>query len=321
MTRGRKPLPPVETIDMPATVMQVAHANAANANALISLEADAQARHQAVALQFAEGVAYERERVITEARYLMAASADAMLEAGKRLIQIKENEPHGDFIDIVTNRLGLGERSARSMMAAALKYLQPQLAGQRAALLALGKTKLFDLAFEADDDLAALADGGTLAGATLDEIDAMTSRELRARLRDAKADLQAKDRLLADKNERIDRLSTERDFRLADETKAQLDDLASATAGAEVQLIRLAQVVGRVANEGGAPLRKRAQQAVQYLVAHLAELVDENGIEVSLAEGLNQRPEWLVSLPDDAAAEPAAHATQKAPPAKHKGRR
>ncbi|HAK0561736.1 TPA: DUF3102 domain-containing protein, partial [Salmonella enterica] len=59
-----------------------------------------------------------------------------------------------------------------------------------------------------DEELDALADGGTVAGATLDDIDRMTSRELKAALREARETNAAQQRVLADKNEKIDTLST-----------------------------------------------------------------------------------------------------------------
>ena len=47
--------------------------------------------------QFGEGLPYERDRIVHETKFYMAQSAEAMLEAGKRLIILKECEPHGDF--------------------------------------------------------------------------------------------------------------------------------------------------------------------------------------------------------------------------------
>jgi hypothetical protein len=72
----------------------------------------------------------------------------------------------------------------------------------------LGKTKLFELMTEDDEDLVELADGGTIAGMSLDDIDRMTSRELKAALREARETNAAQQRVLADKNEKIDSLST-----------------------------------------------------------------------------------------------------------------
>lgn len=158
--------------------------------------------------QFGDGLPYERDRIVHEARFYMAQSAEAMLEAGKRLIILKENEPHGDFIDIVESQLSLSKRTAQVMMQASLKYLSPKLEPKAQALALLGKTKLFELMTEDDEDLVELADGGTIAGMSLDDIDRMTSRELKAALREARETNAAQQRVLADKNEKIDSLST-----------------------------------------------------------------------------------------------------------------
>ncbi|EJX4577408.1 DUF3102 domain-containing protein [Salmonella enterica] len=159
--------------------------------------------------QFGDGLPYERDRIVHETRFYMAQSAEAMLEAGKRLVILKENEPHGDFTNILENDLGLAPQVARRMMQASVKFLgngddQPK----RSALSVLGKTKLYELMVLDDEELDALADGGTVAGATLDDIDRMTSRELKAALREARETNAAQQRVLADKNEKIDSLST-----------------------------------------------------------------------------------------------------------------
>lgn len=159
--------------------------------------------------QFGDGLPYERDRIVHETRFYMAQSAEAMLEAGKRLVILKENEPHGDFTNILENDLGLAPQVARRMMQASVKFLgnggdQPK----RSALSVLGKAKLYELMVLDDEELDALADGGTVAGATLDDIDRMTSRELKAALREARETNAAQQRVLADKNEKIDTLST-----------------------------------------------------------------------------------------------------------------
>ena len=72
----------------------------------------------------------------------------------------------------------------------------------------MGITKLIDLAVEDDEDLAELAEGGTLAGLTLDEIDCMTSVELRASLRAEREKTAAQDEVLAAKSRKIDEQAT-----------------------------------------------------------------------------------------------------------------
>ena len=175
----------------------------------LSVNLNAMSEHRLeIMKQFGDGLPYERDRIVHETRFYMAQSAEAMLEAGKRLVILKENEPHGDFIDIVESQLSLSKRTAQVMMQASLKYLSPKLEPKAQALALLGKTKLFELMTEDDEDLVELADGGTIAGMNLDDIDRMTSRELKAALREARETSAAQQRVLADKNEKIDALST-----------------------------------------------------------------------------------------------------------------
>ncbi|MFP1740030.1 DUF3102 domain-containing protein [Lonsdalea quercina] len=208
---------------------------------------NALSQHQTrIMQQYGEGLPYERDRIIHEARFYMAQSAEAMLEAGKRLVILKENEPHGTFTTIVENELGLAPQVARRMMQASVKFLgygdgsQPK----RSSLRVLGKTKLYELMVLDDDDLDQLAEGGTVAGATLDEIDRMTSRELKAALRESRENSAAQQRVLADKNSKIDELATrlEKKSRIAtpepDPQSAQLRAEVSAIAfDAEAHLL------------------------------------------------------------------------------------
>ncbi|EMZ6148061.1 DUF3102 domain-containing protein [Escherichia coli] len=173
----------------------------------VSLNAMTQHRME-IMQQFGDGLPYERDRVVHEARFYMAQSAEAMLEAGKRLIILKENEPHGEFIKILESELGLAYRTSVRMMQASTKYLSPTLKPNVPTLAHLGKAKLFELMTEDDEELAELADGGTLAGMTLDDVDRMSVRELRQALREARETNAAQQRVLADKNEKIDSLST-----------------------------------------------------------------------------------------------------------------
>ncbi|EMV2347391.1 DUF3102 domain-containing protein, partial [Escherichia coli] len=80
----------------------------------VSLNAMTQHRME-IMQQFGDGLPYERDRVVHEARFYMAQSAEAMLEAGKRLIILKENEPHGEFIKILESELGLAYRTSVRM--------------------------------------------------------------------------------------------------------------------------------------------------------------------------------------------------------------
>ncbi len=226
----------------------------------VSLNAMTQHRME-IMQQFGDGLPYERERIVHEARFYMAQSAESMLEAGKRLIILKENEPHGDFTNILENDLGLAPQVARRMMQASVKFLgngdeQPK----RSALSVLGKTKLYELMVLDDEELDALADGGTVAGATLDDVDRMSVRELRQALREARETNAAQQRVLADKNEKIDSLST----RLEKKSRIQPPE-------PDEEVKKLRAEVTALAVEAESAIAVRLSSAFETLCAYCAE--------------------------------------------------
>jgi len=168
--------------------------------------ADAHHQHLAtIDATYGDGLPYDPQRLINEARFYLQQSADAMLEAGKRLIVLKEHEQHGEFTHAL-EQIGIHPRAAQRMMQAAVKF-----SGSNATLAShLDKSKLLELMIEEDDDLEALANGGTLAGLTLDEIDRMTRDELRKALRtardDASQERETHEALLANKDNKINEL-------------------------------------------------------------------------------------------------------------------
>ncbi|EJE7848221.1 DUF3102 domain-containing protein [Salmonella enterica] len=193
---ARKPIP-TQTIDV---IDGAAPDN-------LSVELNEISQHRvAIMERFGEGLPYDRERIVHETKFYMAQSAEAMLEVGKRLVILKESEGHGNFTSIVTDQLGLAERTARLIMQAALRYTSPALESKRQTFAVLDKSKLFELMTEDDESLVELAEGGTVAGMTLDDIDRMSVRELRKALRESKEDLSASRKLNAEKSQEINEL-------------------------------------------------------------------------------------------------------------------
>ena len=225
----------------------------------VSLNAMTQHRME-IMQQFGDGLPYERDRVVHEARFYMAQSAEAMLEAGKRLIILKENEPHGEFIKILESELGLAYRTSVRMMQASTKYLSPALKPNVPTLAHFGKAKLFELMTEDDEELAELADGGTVAGLTLDDVDRMSVRELRQALREARETNAAQQRVLADKNEKIDSLST----RLEKKSRIQPPEPDE-----EVKKLRAEETA--LAVEAESAIAVRLSSAFETLCAYCAE--------------------------------------------------
>lgn len=294
MTRGRAPRPdPIA----PTDVMDRATLQADSA-ALTELGR----RSAEVAESYGDGLPYDRNRVISEARFFMGQSAEAMLEAGKRLVQIKENEEHGEWTRICEEQLGLASRTARTMMQAAVRFLGPDLASKRPApaVLALGRTKLIELLTQPDEEIEELAGGGTVAGLTLDEIDSMSARQLRDALRAEKAarqkDAKAKQKVIDGKESKITALEEQLAHRASAEPSEleayQLSAVRDAGLAAEMAI---RQLVGEANTVLQGPASEAtgtaARQAVEFVAQVFAGLINEHGIVVDFTEAVS--PHWL----------------------------
>lgn len=281
MPRGRKISPTTPQIDP-----QLDHAALARAGAAMT---EMGKRSAEIAERFADGLPYDRERVVTEAKFLMAQSAEAMLEAGKRLIQIKENEPWGEFTTIVEKQLGLNERTARVMMQAAVKYLSPALESKRQSIAVLGKSKLFDLMVESDESLADLAEGGTIAGKTIDEMQAMTRRELQAALADARQTVEAKDKVIAKRDAKISKLEEKAEAEGDTATLAEIQERIRTLVAAA---IALGNVVLDLDDRGiTEEMRTMVNADCEYAAQTFADVLQRAGIPVQFEEMVD--PSWM----------------------------
>lgn len=304
---ARKPNPHPEAPEGDADAGALAEAGAAlNVVSQRSVE---------IASVYGEGLPYERERVVAGIQGHAAQTAIGMLGMGKGLVLLKENEPHGEFARICTERLGISARSAQQLMQAAVKYLARgvQTKARAPALLALGHSKLLELVTQPDEVIEELADGGTVAGMTLDDIDAMTSRELREALKTERAarakDNKAKQKVIEGKESKITELE-EQLARRADPTEKeanQLSDLGVTGSAAALALRQLAASAGAVlgdpANEATATA---ARNAVTYVAQLFVGLVNEIGVAVDFEHEVT--PIWLEGV--KGAAE-AHHAKKK----------
>jgi len=130
-----------------------------------------------------------------------------LFSIGSRLLLLKEQCEHGDFMERV-ERLDIAPRMAQRFMQATLKFAN---ASTSTHLQKLGKSKIVELLALDDEEVKELEYAGSVRGISLDEIDSMSVSELRKQLRDAKAKDEAKDKLLAKKNGEIDQLHTKLD--------------------------------------------------------------------------------------------------------------
>jgi hypothetical protein len=257
-------------------------------------------RSQEISQRFGDGAPYEQRRLVHETRFYLGQSAEAMLEAGRRLLQIKENEPHGEFLRIVEDELQLPRRTASALMAAAAKFLNPRLTANGQTFAHLSRSKLLELVTVPDDELVELAEGGTLAGHTIDEIDAMSVRELKAALRDLRERAAAKDRVITKTKAKVTELEEAEERRrngTRDEREtAQMEDLRTAGLEADMALLRLAAAVDQVIEQAATPATElAAKQTLDWVVARLAETLEARGFHTEWG-GEVTPPQWMQAM-------------------------
>lgn len=266
---------------------------------------DVDRRNQQVAKldeRFGSGLPYDRRRLVLEARSIVVLTGEALLELGKRLLLLKEHEPHGEFLQAL-GEIGVADRFARKAMQAALKFGQPNRPST-ADFAGLGQGKLIELLVLDDEEIAELKEGGTVVGLALDQIDRMSTRELRAKLRkhveETKKERDVNERLLADKNKKIDEL----DAKLARREAApeaernqalikELWDSAFDVAGSQIRLLKVFRAINETHPDGRMPLSiaQAREQGLSYLMQLLIELQEQFGIQVNLEDMVS--PPWM----------------------------
>lgn len=137
-------------------------------------------------------------------RFYQQRTAEACLELGKRLVLLKEASLHGEFKPRL-ELLGIEYTAASRFMAVAAKF--SKVATSQLLKMAASQGKVIELLVLDDQEIAELSDAGTVRGMAIDKIANMGVRELRTALREAKAEKVADDKLMADKNAKLDKLS------------------------------------------------------------------------------------------------------------------
>ena len=175
MSDNGVPMPPVPAIDRGVGVLDEEPAD----DGLVPVGAAEADR------LYGDDAPYDRDRLTAEVRHHLGQGVLAMLEAGRRLIVLKEHEEHGAWLPLL-ERIGISHNVAKSVMRAARKFLDGP---NRELVTHLGSaTKVYELALMDDDDLDELREGNSVAGVDLDDIARMSPSELRATLRKERRD-------------------------------------------------------------------------------------------------------------------------------------
>ncbi|WP_246262223.1 hypothetical protein [Aromatoleum evansii] len=135
----------------------------------------------------------------------MRRSVEACLEVGRGLTVLKSACPHGNFIARL-DVLGIEQSVAQRFMQTARKF--SNTASTQLLKAAGSQTKLFEMLVLDDEQIEELELTGQTGELSLDDVATMSVKELRTAVREMREQKKATERLLADKNAKIDELST-----------------------------------------------------------------------------------------------------------------
>lgn len=212
MTAGRKPLAMPQMAEPEA---DMARAGAGfelmrdEQRGAIARSVEAEQHVRAVALQVGyqlPGEGIDPDLIQRDISANMRRSVEACLEVGRGLAVLKAACEHGQFMARL-DVLGIDDRVARNFMSAARKFSNRSSTSVLAA--AGNQTKLFELLILDDDQVEELELTGQTGELKLDEIAAMSVKELRAALREARAELKATEEISSEKTQRIEALQRE----------------------------------------------------------------------------------------------------------------
>lgn len=212
-----------------------------------------------------------------------------IFELGGYLLLLKEACPHGQFLPAL-ERLGIGVEASRRYMQIAKRFANSSTSRH---LEALGMSKLVELLPLDDDQTLELAELGQTGELALDDVARMSVKELRAAVREVRAEREADRQLLDKKNARIDKLEREKG-RIArlqgDEALAQIQKEAGVILAEVLGLVRgnLRQALIALSEFAG-DQRPHMAGMLGQLGSDLAALRDEFGLHIDPGSA---KPEW-----------------------------
>jgi hypothetical protein len=232
-------------------------------------------------MQYAlDGEAYSLPRIRAMMPIALEMTRMGILWLGRALILVREHETkdaYGAFLD----EFAISSHTAREYMRAAIAIRE------RPQLETLGASKVLALASEPDEKLDALIDGGTLAGHTLDEIDSMTTRELkdalRAERKEREEEKAADEEIIRGKDERINKLMRSKRKLETSSVREQVDDLLRDMDECAVALAQQATQLSRGIND----VRRAYEEAGEQ---------PEPEVEARISQNVELGAQWLREL-------------------------
>lgn len=204
---AKHPTPAAEVIDVKIDTDVVAQDySAAREMALITAQQDSAVR--AVALQMGYALpadCTDPDLIQRDISANMRRSVEACLEVGKGLRVLKEACAHGNFMSRL-DVLGIDDAVAQKFMQAARKFSNTSTS-RHLTQAVKNQSQLFELLILDDAQIEELELTGQTGELALDDVATMSVKELRKAVREAKAEKEATEKLLENKNKQIDKLS------------------------------------------------------------------------------------------------------------------
>jgi hypothetical protein len=204
---------------------------------LVERESEYQRTKQLLVAEFGEGLHWDPDHYTAAIAAEMKRGCEAFLRAGRLLVVAKGCASHGEWSGML-DRLGLEPRQAQRMMEAARRVAAlPNASTSTHLLEAAGSpSKLIELLSLPEEQFTQLAEEGETGELSLDDVAKMGVRDLRNAVREARADLDAKDERAAERERKIEALQKElrkakgqRERATPEERAAELRTLATAT--------------------------------------------------------------------------------------------
>ena len=246
-----------------------------------------------------------------EVRFYQQRTVESCMEIGKRLLLIKEQTPHGEFNKRI-EMLNFTPRMAQKFMTAVLKFSKTN---SNSLLQKAGnQTKLLELVMLDDDEIELIEQGGSIGDVNLDSIETMSVRELKKALRDAKADIDAKEQVIKTKDQKANELLAE-NAKLkspaqikerAESEQQQFEQAAIAKLNAAKDAFlpaftKFTNDIGGVIDTADAKdlpqLYENIDELLIYACQRIAGYVQSLGTQVNFEEIV--KPSWITDEPTD----------------------
>lgn len=224
----------------------------------------------AVLAKFGDGMPYVREHYLDDLRYQGRRNIDAMLTMGRRLVVMREMEPHGDWLNLL-EQAGIDPRYAQRLMLAAQRIASLPNAGTYPHLERVidSQSKFFALLTLPEEEFKKLAIEGEGGGVTLGDVEEMNVRDLKKALKDAQKARDSAQRAATEQAEQIAKLTKRLPQRTPD---TDLRDMLRELGG-----------LVRDVKEAAAALTEGVNAIVQHAADNEQEVSDDIGAHVTNA--------------------------------------